>query len=165
MSAARPRHRAAPVTLVFVTHGDRVLLGLRPAGARFAGLWNGLGGHVEPGEDVKEAARRELREEAGLEVPDLRLAAVLHESDGARASLVFVFVGESEKRELRPPPGLEIAWHPLGPLLGAESGPGPPLVPDVRALLPRCLGSNRTLFSTVLWEGDELVSLRFAEPA
>jgi 8-oxo-dGTP diphosphatase len=31
-----------------------------------AGLWNGLGGHIESGEDIVSAARRELAEEAGI---------------------------------------------------------------------------------------------------
>jgi ADP-ribose pyrophosphatase YjhB (NUDIX family) len=118
---------------------------------------------VEPGEDVKSAARRELREESGLDVPDLRLAAVVHESGGSHPTLVFVFVGESEKRTLHPPRGLELAWHPRHAL--GELG----LVPDLTALLPRVFApdrmrSNQTLFSTVLWQGEaELVSVRFAE--
>lgn len=32
------------------------------------GLWNGIGGRVEPGESVDVAMRREFREEAGLDV-------------------------------------------------------------------------------------------------
>lgn len=152
------RHVARLATLAFVTHGEDVLLLRRPAGKRFAGRWNGPGGHVEPGEDVQAAARRELREESGLDVSDLRLAAVIHESDGAQATLVFVFVGESEKRTLQPPRGLELAWHPVGHLAALD------LVPDLSDLLPRALSANRTLFSTVQWGGDgELISVRFAE--
>lgn len=152
------RHVARLATLAFVTHGEDVLLLRRPAGKRFAGRWNGLGGHVEPGEDVKFAAHRELREESGLDVPDLRLAGVIHESDGAQATLVFVFVGASEKRTVHPPRGSQLAWHPVGGLAGLD------LVPDLPALLPRALSANQTLFSTVQWRGDgELVSVRFAE--
>jgi 8-oxo-dGTP diphosphatase len=152
------RHVARLATLAFVTHGEDVLLLRRPAGKRFAGRWNGLGGHVEPGEDVKVAARRELREESGLDVSDLRLAAVIHESDGGQATLVFVFIGESEKRTLCPPRGFELAWHAVGGLAALD------LVPDLAALLPRALSANQTLFSTVQWRGDgELVSVRVAE--
>jgi len=155
---ASGRHQACLATLAFVTHGEDVLLLRRPAGKRFAGLWNGLGGHVEPGEDVARAAQRELWEESGLDVPSLRLAGVSHESDGDQATLVFIFVGRSEKRTLQPPRGLELAWHPVGDLAALD------LVPDLAALLPRVLSANQTLFSTVQWTGDgELVSVRFAE--
>ncbi|GIW41722.1 MAG: hypothetical protein KatS3mg076_2299 [Candidatus Binatia bacterium] len=53
----------------------RVLLGRRARGA-YAGLWCVPCGYVEWGEDVREAARRELREETSLEAEGLSLLAV-----------------------------------------------------------------------------------------
>lgn len=46
--------------------GDRVLLVLRGKEPS-KGLWSVPGGRVEPGETALEAARREIREETGLE--------------------------------------------------------------------------------------------------
>ncbi|XP_062469587.1 oxidized purine nucleoside triphosphate hydrolase isoform X2 [Pezoporus occidentalis] len=43
-------------TLVLVVQPQRVLLGLKKRGFG-AGLWNGFGGKVQPGESIKEAAR------------------------------------------------------------------------------------------------------------
>ncbi len=42
-----------------------------------AGKWNGLGGKVEPGETPEECARREIREESGLNIEKLELKGFL----------------------------------------------------------------------------------------
>ena len=41
------------------------------------GKWNGLGGKLEPGETPEECAVREIREESGLHVVDLRMKGLL----------------------------------------------------------------------------------------
>lgn len=54
--------------------GTRVLLVHRSRdGDLHAGKWNGLGGKLEPGEDVYTCLCREVREEAGVEVTSARL--------------------------------------------------------------------------------------------
>ena len=156
----RSRHAAHLATVAFVRNGDDVLLLRHPRdGARFAGLWNGVGGHVEQGEDVRGAARRELREEAGLDVPGLRLRGVVHEQGLLAASyLVFFFVGEARARALRPAAGHELAWQPLARL--AEL----PLVPDVAQLVPRLFSAREPVFATETFDGrDGLVQLAFDE--
>ncbi len=50
-----------------VLEDGRILLGMKKRGFG-AGMWNGFGGKVEAGETIENAARREMREEAGLEV-------------------------------------------------------------------------------------------------
>src|SRR5450755_966256 len=45
----------------------RVLLTQRKAGTHLAGAWEFPGGKVESGEDPRDALRRELREEIGIE--------------------------------------------------------------------------------------------------
>src|SRR5690606_31302064 len=48
-----------------VFRGEAVLLVQRGKGS-FTGLWSLPGGHVEPGETTREAARREVGEETGV---------------------------------------------------------------------------------------------------
>jgi ADP-ribose pyrophosphatase YjhB (NUDIX family) len=50
---------------VVLLDGDRVLL-IRRGRPPNAGLWTVPGGGIEPGESMREAAERELREETGL---------------------------------------------------------------------------------------------------
>jgi 8-oxo-dGTP diphosphatase len=154
------RHVARLATLAFVTCGDDVLLLRHPPHAdRFAGLWNGIGGHVEAGEDVRAAARRELREEAGLDVPGLRLRAVVHESGMlGHAYVVFFFSGRSAARRLHPAPGLELAWHPSAGLSEIA------LVPDLPQLLPRVLAPGEPGFAVERYDGGSgLRSVAFSE--
>jgi len=54
-----------PRTLIFLERNGHVLLIRGGPDKWFAGRYNGLGGHVEPGEDVYTAALREVQEEAG----------------------------------------------------------------------------------------------------
>ena len=67
----KSQHRPAVGVSVIVLNGDRVLLGLRIAG-HGAGSWQFPGGHLEFGETIEDCARREAREETGLELRNLR---------------------------------------------------------------------------------------------
>ncbi|CAL8273382.1 unnamed protein product [Lota lota] len=73
------------LTLVLVIEPGRVLLGMKKRGFG-AGKWNGFGGKVQTGETIEDAARRELKEESGLEVDVLEKIG----------NITFEFVGENE---------------------------------------------------------------------
>lgn len=53
-------------TLCFVCKKNKILLGMKKRGFG-KGRWNGFGGKVLKKENIEECARRELREEAGIE--------------------------------------------------------------------------------------------------
>ncbi|XP_063587834.1 oxidized purine nucleoside triphosphate hydrolase-like [Penaeus indicus] len=73
------------LTLMFIREGEKILLGYKKRGFG-QGRWNGFGGKVEAGETPEQAAIRETKEEAGV---DLSVGAV--EKVG---ELEFTFEGE-----------------------------------------------------------------------
>ena len=66
--------RISPAMMVLVKRGPAILLARNvavPAGGRMSAL----AGFLEPGESIEEAIHREVREEVGIEVKDLRYFA------------------------------------------------------------------------------------------
>jgi 8-oxo-dGTP diphosphatase len=64
-------------SFLFSPDRRRVLLIRKNRPAWQAGKLNGIGGKIEPGETPREAARREFREETGLDLPDSGFAHLL----------------------------------------------------------------------------------------
>ena len=65
--------RLSPAVMVLVRDGERLLLARSP---HFKpGVFSALAGFVEPGETLEECAIREVREEVGLEITNLRYFA------------------------------------------------------------------------------------------
>ena len=63
-----------------IRQGGRFLVGQRPPGKSQGGLWEFIGGKIEPGETPEQALARECLEELGLEVEGERIvASVVHE--------------------------------------------------------------------------------------
>ncbi|MBW4596900.1 MAG: NAD(+) diphosphatase [Brasilonema angustatum HA4187-MV1] len=62
--------RLSPAIIVLVSRGEELLLARAP---RFPpGMYSVLAGFVEPGESLEETVVREVREEVGIEVKDIR---------------------------------------------------------------------------------------------
>ena len=57
---------------VIVTKDDRVLVGRRKSKSHGHGTWHMPGGHLEFGESFEECARREVKEETGVEIKNVR---------------------------------------------------------------------------------------------
>jgi NAD+ diphosphatase len=62
--------RTDPVIIIAVRHRTRMLLGRQSAWPD--GMYSTLAGFMEPGETIEEAARREVFEEAGIRVGDIK---------------------------------------------------------------------------------------------
>lgn len=151
------RYTIVPRTLSFLLRGDSVLL-LRVAPDRgaWAGCLNGIGGHIEAGEDPLTAARREIAEESGLGAAELRLCGtVLIDTGGSPGIGLYAFAGEADPGDLRSGPEGDLAWLPLRSLERER------LVEDLPILLPalmRCY-RDRTVLSA-LYSYDETGQLK-----
>jgi 8-oxo-dGTP diphosphatase len=159
------RYQVFPRTLCFITHGDDVLL-LR--GAPDKKIWpdqyNGIGGHVKPGEDVHTAARREVREETGLTVRDLRLRGVINipvDPEGT-GILLFVFTATAEDRDARPSEEGAPEWIPIDQVDRLD------VVEDLPILLPRVLSmgpDEAPFFALYTYDEDGELVVTCASPS
>lgn len=97
-------------TLCYVIDGEAVLLIEKRRGLG-SGLYNAPGGKVEADETPLEAARREVREEVGLEVSTPRKVGELtFTHDGHRRQFVHVFRTTDYDGDPRPSPEAVPKW-------------------------------------------------------
>jgi len=89
----RSKYQLVPRTLVFIRKSDRYLLIHKKKADSFGyKKLNGIGGHIENGEEPFESAAREVKEETGLDAGDLLLAAIIFIDIGTNPGiLMFVF--------------------------------------------------------------------------
>ena len=154
------RYTVIPRVLVFVYHGEAVLLIKGAPDKRlWANRYNGLGGHVEAGEEISHAARREVWEEAGLEAHELRLRGIVHiDLKTTPGILMFVFSARSETRETRPSSEGSLHWAPLDALEKYD------LVEDVPVLLQRLThDKGRPFTAQYHYDADDRLQIEFDE--
>lgn len=97
------------LTLCIVHQDERVLLGMKKRGFG-AGRWNGFGGKVGREEEIEDAARRELREEAGIEVSNIEKLGIIEFEFKGNPELLEVHIFKAtqfagvprESEEMRP---------------------------------------------------------------
>ena len=161
--ATEGRWLVIPRTLCFVRNGNDVLLMKRAEHRRvFPNQYNGLGGHIESDEDARTAVIREVREESGLDIQDIRLRAVHHiNTNQATGIILFTFTAVSESRDVTSDSGEgTLHWVPITEVLDVD------LVEDLPLILPRILSMTDTeppLFLHVQYDADDQIQIQFAE--
>lgn len=105
------------VDLVLITteRRPRVLL-IRRKGEPFAGRWAFPGGFVNENEPLEAAARRELKEETGVEVTDLKQLGAFGDPgrDPRGWTVTVAFLGRVSAAKLKPvaaDDAAEVGWH------------------------------------------------------
>jgi len=118
--------RSDPAVIVLVTHrdrrhGERCLLG---RSARFpAGMYSTLAGFVEPGESLEEAVRREVFEEAGLELFAIHYRSSQPWPFPASLMLGFRARALSDRLAIDPDELVDAGWFSKAELLDPERRP------------------------------------------
>lgn len=90
--AAEHFPRTDPVVIMLAEHRGRILLGRQHAWP--PGRYSALAGFVEPGETIEEAVARELFEEAGVRVHDVRY--VMSQPWPFPSSLMIACIGQAQ---------------------------------------------------------------------
>lgn len=149
-----------PMTLCLVGKDDQILLGMKKRGFG-AGRWNGFGGKVNQGEMIEEAAKREIREEAGLEVDDLEKIGVLSFQFWNKERVLDVhifktnnFTGEpAESEEMKP------EWFPNNGI------PFELMWPDDKHWMPLFLEGKKFRGRFLFGEADSILEQELVEVA
>src|SRR5262245_52665078 len=99
---SKNRYTVIPRAGIFLRRGDSYLL---LKGAPTKRIWpnkyNGLGGHIEKGENILTAAKREMLEESSLNA-DLWLCGTVIIDAGETGICLFLFTGECLEGEPQP---------------------------------------------------------------
>lgn len=160
-NATSGRWLTIPRTLSFVLNGDDVLLMKRAAHKRiFPNRYNGVGGHIERDEDPLTSARREILEETGLTVKQMRLCAVYNVDAGQETGiLLLVFTAYSHERATTANDEGTLHWIRRDQVLNYD------LVEDIPQILPRILAladDAPPLFVHLSYDDHDVMQLRFA---
>jgi 8-oxo-dGTP diphosphatase / 2-hydroxy-dATP diphosphatase len=119
-------------TLCLIRQNDKILLGFCKRGLSHS-RWNGFGGKVKEGETIEEAATRETREEAGVDIIEMEKIGVNDFSWRGKSDIIQVhifsckkFSGQARETEEMRPEWVEIEkvdfsqmwaddeyWYPL----------------------------------------------------
>ena len=132
--------RTDPVVIMLITHGNKVLMGRSHAWPE--GMYSLLAGFVEPGETLEAAVRREVFEESGIRVEQVRYLA--SQPWPFPASLMFGCAGEAlnEAIAIDPKEIEDALWVSREEMLDVFEGVHPEIKPARKGAIAHFLLEN-----------------------
>lgn len=110
------RDRFRMIVKAAITNNGKILLGKKEEDEDhpIGGEWHFLGGHMDHGEDVEEAVKREVKEETGLEVDVHQIIDVMsisYDKDGESKVVQVLYHCESSTEDAEARDDLEeVKW-------------------------------------------------------
>jgi A/G-specific adenine glycosylase len=89
------------VALAVIKKGDRVFIQKRPSKGLMAGLWEFPGGKIEKGESAVDAIHREIREEVGISIKNVRVIKRIRHAYTSFKVDLHCFAAEHEEGRIR----------------------------------------------------------------
>jgi len=71
-----------------IIYKDNKILMLKRIGAHGSGTWSFPGGHLEFGEEIEDAVRREVREETGVEIKNIQQVTFTNDIFVKKANII-----------------------------------------------------------------------------
>jgi NAD+ diphosphatase len=132
--------RTDPVVIMLVTDADRALLGRQAHWP--AGRYSALAGFVEPGESLEAAVAREVREEAGVQVADVRYRSSQPWPFPSSLMLGFSARWAGGEPVVRDGELEDVGWFTRGAIVGGDVLLPPPTA-IARRLIDEWLGEDK----------------------
>jgi 8-oxo-dGTP diphosphatase len=148
----------------FVKKGDKFLLLHRNPDKRIMpNIWMAPGGHREFNEGLFECARREIREETGLEIKNLQIKAAgnAYVKDIDQEFFFHMLVADYESGELKTnDKDGTFAWLTPEEIIKLDN-----LLPELKHILPHVLSDSKNVISyTALYEtGTKMTDFKMEE--
>jgi len=148
------RYKVIVRTLIFIFYQDEILL-IKGAESKkiWANLFNGIGGHIELGEDLYSAAQRELYEETGIICDCLKQnGTIIININNSEGILIQIFSGRVQSKQFIPGIEGDLHWVSIDNLNKL------PLVEDLFEIVPMILDPTIEFISGLYqYEGEKII--------